>query len=140
MGLICRMIGVKTYIFHFLQIICSCSFLYVLRRWKLISFSSGDNDNSTGLVSLQTVIHTSPLALTYLLYMVCAQSNAELCLYLYCFCFVLMHLMFLPFCFLLKASHYGVCSRSKCTHVHHAQEDNSGIYNVCGVYLGGSEV
>nr|GEV35706.1 nucleotide-sugar uncharacterized transporter 3 [Tanacetum cinerariifolium] len=51
------------------QMICSCSFLFVLRRWKLISFSSGDADNSTRFVSLQTLIHTSPLALTYLLYM-----------------------------------------------------------------------
>ncbi|KAI3729957.1 hypothetical protein L6452_18630 [Arctium lappa] len=63
------------------QMICSCSFLYVLRRWKLISFSSGDTlpltDNSTRLVSLQTVIHTSPLALTYLLYMLATMESVR---------------------------------------------------------------
>lgn len=63
------------------QMICSCSFLYLLRRWKLISFSSGDTlpltDNSTRFVSLQTVIHTSPLALTYLLYMLATMESVR---------------------------------------------------------------
>ncbi|KVH87746.1 protein of unknown function DUF250 [Cynara cardunculus var. scolymus] len=63
------------------QMICSCSFLYVLRCWKLISFSSGDisplTDNSARFVSLQTVIHTSPLALTYLLYMLATMESVR---------------------------------------------------------------
>lgn len=59
------------------QMICSCSFLFVLRRWKLISFSSGDADNSTRFVSLQTLIHTSPLALTYLLYMLATMESVR---------------------------------------------------------------
>ncbi|KAL8216352.1 hypothetical protein R6Q57_023189 [Mikania cordata] len=59
------------------QMICSCCFLYVLRRWKVISFSSGDADNSTRFVSLQTVINTSPLALTYLLYMLATMESVR---------------------------------------------------------------
>ncbi|KAL0285363.1 UNVERIFIED_CONTAM: ATP synthase subunit b', chloroplastic [Sesamum calycinum] len=56
------------------QMISSCSFLYVLRRSKLISFSTNEslalNDSSKMLVSVKTLINTSPLSLTYLLYMV----------------------------------------------------------------------
>ncbi|KAJ0681459.1 putative sugar phosphate transporter domain-containing protein [Helianthus annuus] len=59
------------------QMICSCCFLYILRRWKLISFSSGDADNSTRFVSLQTLIHTSPLALTYLMYMLATMESVR---------------------------------------------------------------
>ncbi|KAI7733551.1 hypothetical protein M8C21_005768 [Ambrosia artemisiifolia] len=59
------------------QMICSCCFLYVLRRWKLITFSSGDADNSTKFVSLQTLIHTSPLALTYLMYMLATMESVR---------------------------------------------------------------
>ncbi|XP_076921586.1 UDP-N-acetylglucosamine transporter UGNT1-like [Bidens hawaiensis] len=59
------------------QIICSCAFLYVLRRWRVISFTSGDADNSTRFVSLQTLVHTSPLALTYLLYMLATMESVR---------------------------------------------------------------
>ncbi|GMG98995.1 hypothetical protein Nepgr_000835 [Nepenthes gracilis] len=55
------------------QMICSCSFLYVMRRWKIISFSGTEPtnaiDNPITLLPLKTLIHTLPLALTYLLYM-----------------------------------------------------------------------
>lgn len=57
-----------------LQMICSCAFLFALRRWKLISFGGGESlsisDKSTTFVPLKTLIHTLPLAVTYLLYMV----------------------------------------------------------------------
>ncbi|KAK3040931.1 hypothetical protein RJ639_028805, partial [Escallonia herrerae] len=63
------------------QMICSCSFLYVLRRWKLISFSAGESltiaDNSTRFVPLKTLIHTLPLALTYLLYMLATMESVR---------------------------------------------------------------
>ncbi|XAR70984.1 hypothetical protein NMG60_11028044 [Bertholletia excelsa] len=63
------------------QMVCSCAFLYVLRRWKLISFSGGEsltiNDNSTALVPLKTLIHTSPLALAYLLYMLATMESVR---------------------------------------------------------------
>ncbi|GLT43645.1 hypothetical protein SLA2020_175810 [Shorea laevis] len=56
-----------------LQMICSCSFLYALRRWKVISFTNNESlvisDNSASLVPLKTLIHTSPVAISYLLYM-----------------------------------------------------------------------
>ncbi|KAA8525477.1 hypothetical protein F0562_007332 [Nyssa sinensis] len=63
------------------QMICSCTFLYALRRWKLISFSGSESltitDNSTTLVPLQTLIHTLPLALTYLLYMLATMESVR---------------------------------------------------------------
>ncbi|KAK3043739.1 hypothetical protein RJ639_001935 [Escallonia herrerae] len=63
------------------QMICSCSFLYVLRRWKLISFSAGESltiaDNSTRFVPLKTLIHMLPLALTYLLYMLATMESVR---------------------------------------------------------------
>ncbi|KAI3506128.1 hypothetical protein L1887_28484 [Cichorium endivia] len=63
------------------QMICSCSFLYILRRWKIISFNANDTssvtDNSTRFVSLQTLIQTSPLALTYLLYMLATMESVR---------------------------------------------------------------
>lgn len=63
------------------QMICSCCFLYALRSWKFITFSSGDTlpltDNSTKFVPLKTVIRTSPLALAYLLYMLAAMESVR---------------------------------------------------------------
>ncbi|KAK2991907.1 hypothetical protein RJ640_014103 [Escallonia rubra] len=64
-----------------IEMICSCSFLYVLRRWKLISFSASESltiaDNSTRFVPLKTLIHTLPLALTYLLYMLATMESVR---------------------------------------------------------------
>lgn len=63
------------------QMISSCSFLYGLRRWKIISFSAGDSttmsDYSTAFVPLKTFIHTLPLALTYLLYMLATMESVR---------------------------------------------------------------
>lgn len=83
-------------IFHYLtlhnllQMISSSSFLYVLRCRKLISFSAGESlsgtDASTKLVPVKTLIHTLPLALSYLLYMVGRNYSDPLlfhCFYLY---------------------------------------------------------
>ena len=54
--------------------ISSCSFLYALRRWKIISFADNESltisDSKTSFVPLKTLIHTLPIAGTYLLYMV----------------------------------------------------------------------
>ncbi|KAK8523443.1 hypothetical protein V6N12_047963 [Hibiscus sabdariffa] len=55
------------------QMISSCTFLYALRRRKMISFANSDSltisDGSSSLVPIKTLIHTLPLAGTYLLYM-----------------------------------------------------------------------
>ncbi|KAK4415381.1 UDP-N-acetylglucosamine transporter UGNT1 [Sesamum alatum] len=63
------------------QMISSCSFLYVLRRLKLITFSTNEslalNDSSRMLVSVKTLINTSPLSLTYLLYMVASMESVR---------------------------------------------------------------
>lgn len=53
------------------QMVCSCCFLYALRRSKVISFTVGDSlsDNAASMVSMNKLRQTSPLAGTYLLYM-----------------------------------------------------------------------
>ncbi|KAH6831067.1 Nucleotide/sugar transporter family protein [Perilla frutescens var. hirtella] len=61
--------------------ISSCCLLYVLRRSKVISFNANESiatsDSSKTLVSIQTLIHTSPLALTYLLYMLATMESVR---------------------------------------------------------------
>ncbi|KAL8153025.1 hypothetical protein V2J09_010785 [Rumex salicifolius] len=63
------------------QMISSCSFLYVMRRGKLISFSATESlspiDNSVTLVPLETLAHTFPLAMTYLLYMLVTMESVR---------------------------------------------------------------
>ncbi|KAK3195587.1 hypothetical protein Dsin_026897 [Dipteronia sinensis] len=53
--------------------ISSCSFLSVSRHWKVITFTVGDSlttsDSNSSFISLKTMIHTLPVAVTYLLYM-----------------------------------------------------------------------
>ncbi|KAL1532653.1 UDP-N-acetylglucosamine transporter ugnt1 [Salvia divinorum] len=60
------------------QMISSCFFLYVLRRLKLISFNSNESgalsDNFRTLVSMKSLIYTSPLSLTYLFYMLASME------------------------------------------------------------------
>lgn len=57
-----------------MQMVSSCFFLYILRRWRIISFTASESllisDNSAKFVSLKTLKHTFPLAGAYLLYMV----------------------------------------------------------------------
>ncbi|KAJ0031757.1 hypothetical protein Pint_13773 [Pistacia integerrima] len=55
------------------QLLCSCSILYALKCWKVISFTAIEPQSTTynplTLVPLKTLIHTLPLAIAYLLYM-----------------------------------------------------------------------
>ncbi|KAI4337311.1 hypothetical protein L6164_015744 [Bauhinia variegata] len=64
-----------------LQMVCSCCFLYVLRRWRIISFAAGESlvisDNSSKFVSLKTLRHTCPLAGSYLLYMLATMESVR---------------------------------------------------------------
>lgn len=129
--------------------ISSCCFLYLLKRWRLISFEVGESltfsDNSTKLVPLRTLRHTLPIAGTYLLYMVFASfpffrgQILNHCSFSFLFFFYLF-LIKLNLHFSLKDSHHGVCPWSKCSNVYHPSEDHSGIYDACGVYSGGAEV
>ncbi|KAI3454211.1 hypothetical protein Pfo_010874 [Paulownia fortunei] len=63
------------------QMICSCCFLYALRRSKLITFNANESiaatDSSKTLVPIKTLIDTSPLALTYLLYMLATMESVR---------------------------------------------------------------
>ncbi|KAF9615194.1 hypothetical protein IFM89_022456 [Coptis chinensis] len=63
------------------QMICSCSFLYAMKRWRIISFTAGEpwavSDNSAGLVPFKTLVHTLPLSLSYLLYMLASMESVR---------------------------------------------------------------
>ncbi|KAJ9184035.1 hypothetical protein P3X46_007819 [Hevea brasiliensis] len=63
------------------QIISSCSFLYALRRWKIISFTTGESlpisDSNTTFVPLETLMHTLPLSVAYLLYMLVTMESVR---------------------------------------------------------------
>ncbi|KAF8407146.1 hypothetical protein HHK36_006272 [Tetracentron sinense] len=63
------------------QMICSCSFLYAMRRRKIISFMVDDpwstTFNSGILIPLKTLIHTLPLSLSYLLYMLATMESVR---------------------------------------------------------------
>ncbi|KAF4355789.1 hypothetical protein F8388_011970 [Cannabis sativa] len=63
------------------QMICSCCFLYALRRWRLISFTVSESltapDNGMTLVPLKTVRHTLPLSGAYLLYMLATMESVR---------------------------------------------------------------
>ncbi|XP_027354969.1 nucleotide-sugar uncharacterized transporter 3-like [Abrus precatorius] len=64
-----------------LQMVCSCCFLYVLRRWRIISFTAGESvikaDNSKKFVPLKTLKRTLPLAGSYLLYMLATMESVR---------------------------------------------------------------
>ncbi|XP_044463456.1 UDP-N-acetylglucosamine transporter UGNT1 isoform X1 [Mangifera indica] len=57
-----------------LQMVCSCLFLYLLKRWKIISFYMGESlptsDSNSNFIAFKTLMRTLPLAATYLFYMV----------------------------------------------------------------------
>ncbi|KAG6649613.1 UDP-N-acetylglucosamine transporter UGNT1 isoform X1 [Carya illinoinensis] len=63
------------------QMICSCCFLYAMRRLKIISFTVGESlnvsGNATTFVSLTTLRHTLPLAGAYLLYMLATMESVR---------------------------------------------------------------
>ncbi|KAL5697931.1 UDP-N-acetylglucosamine transporter ugnt1 [Ranunculus cassubicifolius] len=61
------------------QMICSTSLLYAMKRWRLISFTSSEpravSDHTTNLVPLKTLVHTLPLSISYLLYMLASMES-----------------------------------------------------------------
>ncbi|KAL0552732.1 hypothetical protein IC582_011857 [Cucumis melo] len=65
------------------QIMCSCTLLYALRRWKIISFTVGGESQSISvgrsmiLVPFKTLVKTLPLALSYLFYMVVTMESVR---------------------------------------------------------------
>lgn len=63
-----------------LQMVCSTCILYVMKRWKIISFTVGESRTSSdpgALVPLETLLHTLPLSLTYLLYMLASMESVR---------------------------------------------------------------
>ncbi|KAL8063067.1 hypothetical protein ABFX02_01G003800 [Erythranthe guttata] len=64
------------------QMISSSCFLYALRRLNLISFSTNEpvaalTDTSKTSVPIKTLVNTSPLSLTYLLYMLASMESVR---------------------------------------------------------------
>ncbi|KAK9130654.1 hypothetical protein Sjap_011141 [Stephania japonica] len=64
-----------------LMMMCSCAILYTMRRLKIIHFTAGESwavsDNTTSLVPFNTLLHTLPLALSYLLYMLASMESVR---------------------------------------------------------------
>ncbi|CAN6459679.1 unnamed protein product [Victoria cruziana] len=64
-----------------LQITCSTSILYAMKRWKIISFSLGDTWASDSLspllVPFETLLHTLPLSISYMLYMLATMESVR---------------------------------------------------------------
>ncbi|PIA42387.1 hypothetical protein AQUCO_02000085v1 [Aquilegia coerulea] len=64
-----------------LQMICSCSLLYAMKRWRIISFTAGEpwaiSDNTANLVPFKTLVHTLPLSISYLLYMLASMESVR---------------------------------------------------------------
>ncbi|CAN1812704.1 UDP-N-acetylglucosamine transporter UGNT1 [Linum perenne] len=63
------------------QMISSCSFLYALRRSKIISFNATESKSTTDgavtFVSFETLRHTLPLSASYLLYMLVTMESVR---------------------------------------------------------------
>ncbi|CAN1120650.1 UDP-N-acetylglucosamine transporter UGNT1 [Linum perenne] len=63
------------------QMTSSCIFLYVLKYWKVISFTASEpsylTSNPVKLVPLKTLARTVPLALSYLLYMLVTMESVR---------------------------------------------------------------
>ncbi|XP_059287120.1 UDP-N-acetylglucosamine transporter UGNT1-like isoform X1 [Lycium ferocissimum] len=61
------------------QMLSSSLILYALRRWKVISFTVQDSNtvvkHTTNLVPFKTVLHCTPVALSYLLYMLVSMES-----------------------------------------------------------------
>ncbi|KAI9192827.1 hypothetical protein LWI28_028158 [Acer negundo] len=65
-----------------IQMLCSCSILYAMRCWKIISFTAVEPQgiisyNPANLVPLKTLTKTLPLALSYLLYMLVTMESVR---------------------------------------------------------------
>ncbi|KAK9269272.1 hypothetical protein L1049_001042 [Liquidambar formosana] len=63
------------------QMLCSCLFLYAMGHWKIVSFTDAESqsiiNNPTTAVPLKTLVHTLPLALSYLIYMVVTMESVR---------------------------------------------------------------
>ncbi|KAK3436851.1 hypothetical protein EUGRSUZ_C01378 [Eucalyptus grandis] len=59
--------------------VCSCLLLYAMRFWDIISFSAGETQsvsyNPATMVPHKTLLHTIPLAVSYLLYMLASMES-----------------------------------------------------------------
>ncbi|KDP30255.1 hypothetical protein JCGZ_17037 [Jatropha curcas] len=64
-----------------LQTLCSCTFLYVMKKWKIISFTAGESHGKTNnpvqFVPIKTLFRTLPLAFSYLLYMLVTMESVR---------------------------------------------------------------
>lgn len=63
-----------------LQMICSTIILFLMKKWKIISFTVGETwtpSDLPALVPFETLLHTLPLSLTYLLYMLASMESVR---------------------------------------------------------------
>ncbi|KAE8664328.1 hypothetical protein F3Y22_tig00112800pilonHSYRG00022 [Hibiscus syriacus] len=61
--------------------LCSSMFLNAMKRWKIISFTEVEPESITSnpvtLVPVKTLLHTLPLAVSYLLYMLVTMESVR---------------------------------------------------------------
>lgn len=122
--------------------LCSCVFLYAMKHWNIISFTEGESriltSNPITLVPLKTLFHTLPLAVSYLLYMVCIGGWIfTLNCSWWNFNFS-SNCSFLLAC-LVKVNHHGIYSWHKCSDVYHPKTDYCGFYHDRGVSFNRTE-
>ncbi|KAG0470661.1 hypothetical protein HPP92_017361 [Vanilla planifolia] len=63
-----------------LQMVCSTCLLYVLKRWKIITFIVGvpwSTSDSASFVPLEILVHTLPLSFAYLLYKLAGMESVR---------------------------------------------------------------
>ncbi|CAL9161392.1 unnamed protein product [Musa hybrid cultivar] len=58
------------------QMISSTCILYAMRRWRIISFTNGEPHKGS-FVPLETIFHTLPLSIAYLLYMLATMESVR---------------------------------------------------------------
>ncbi|CAL2275265.1 unnamed protein product [Prunus armeniaca] len=70
----------STNVITLFQMLSSCTLLYAMKCWKIISFTTEPQittNNPVTLVPFKTLVHTLPLAISYLLYMLVTMASVR---------------------------------------------------------------
>ncbi|ONH98400.1 hypothetical protein PRUPE_7G247800 [Prunus persica] len=70
----------STNVITLFQMLSSCTLLYAMKCWKIISFTTEPQittNNPVTLIPFKTLVHTLPLAISYLLYMLVTMASVR---------------------------------------------------------------